>query len=435
MNANNTIVQPVSQTIQEKWFQEAIRDKEVDLFVVTGHVPLRSPEFDLIYKAIRSQQWDIPIQFFGGHTHIRDYAKYDSKAYALESGRYMETIGFMSISGLRRGGKVASNEMGGEVDFATINASPTFSRRYIDNNVFSFYHHTSLNATNFATEHGRNVSSLISSARKALELDKQFGCAPADLWTNRAPYPSDNSIFSWVQEKVLPDMLNDTDHPATPKLVLMNTGALRFDIFKGPFTVDTIYSVSPFTGGFRQIKDVPFSIAKQLLRILNQEVPLLQPASQPLRAKEPVSLEQIETLVKHTEFAFNDGHSDSHQVPLAVDDSEVSPLTPGYTTSDDAGNDGDDTLHSKIKFYRVPNCVESRINFPQPSDSPNSDDEIDDPDTVDLLYGSFIENFILLALKFLGTDYSVGDTEAYADGEDFTDILTKWVREKWAGEC
>ena len=434
LNANNTIVQPVSQTIQEKWFQDAIRDKEVDLFVVTGHVPLRSPEFDLIYKAIRSQQWDIPIQFFGGHTHIRDYAKYDSKAYALESGRYMETIGFMSISGLRRGGKVASQLLGGEVDFPTINASPTFSRRYIDNNLFSFHHHTSLNATNFATEHGRNVSSLVSSARKALELDKQFGCAPTDLWTNRAPYPSSNSIFSWVQETVLPDMLNDTDHPDTSRLVLMNTGALRFDIFKGPFTVDTTYSVSPFTGGFRQIKDVPFSIAKQLLRILNQEVPQLQQVPQPLRAKEPVSLEQIEPLVGHTEFTFNDRHSDSHQVPLAIDDSKVSPLTPGYTTSDDAGNDGDDTLHSKIKFYRVPNCIESRINFPQSSNSLNSD-KADDPDTVDLLYGDFIENFILLALKFLGTDYSLDDTKAYADGQDFTDILKNWVQEKWAGEC
>ena len=434
MNANNTVVQPVSQTIQEKWFQEAIRDKEVDLFVVTGHVPLRSSEFDLIYKAIRSQQWDIPIQFFGGHTHIRDYAKYDSKAYALESGRYMETIGFMSISGLRRGGKVASKLLGGEENLPTINTSPTFSRRYIDNNVFSFHHHTSLNASNFATEHGRNVSSLIASARKTLKLDKQFGCAPANLWTNRAPYPSGNSIFSWVQEMVLPDMLNDTDRPDTPRLALMNTGALRFDIFKGPFTVGTTYSVSPFTGGFRQIKDVPFSVAKQLLRVLNQEVPQLQQVPQPLRAKEPVSLEQIETLVGHPESAFNDRRSDSHQVPLAVDDSEVSPLTPGYTTVDDAGNDGDDTLHSRIKFYRVPNCIESRINFPGSSNSSESD-KADDPDTVDLLYGNFIENFILLALKFLGSDYNLGDTEPYADGQDFTDILSKWVQEKWAGEC
>merc|ERR1711881_590381 len=49
---------------------------------------------------IRGVQWDVPIAFLGGHSHIRDYKKYDSKSAALESGRYMETIGFMGIDGL-----------------------------------------------------------------------------------------------------------------------------------------------------------------------------------------------------------------------------------------------------------------------------------------------------------------------------------------------
>lgn len=423
-NANNTIVQPVSQTIQEQWFQEAIRDREVDLFLVTGHVPLRSTEFELIYRAIRGQQWDVPIQFFGGHTHIRDYVKYDSKAHALESGRYMETIGFMSISGLRRGGKSASSLIGIKADVSAMRAAPTFSRRYIDNNVFSFHHHTSLNATTFPTEHGRNVSSAISSARKALKLDRKFGCCPTDLWTNRAPYPSKNSIFSWIQNTVLLDMLKDKDHPDSPKLVIMNTGSLRFDIFKGPFTVDTTYSVSPFTSGFRQIKGVPFSIAKQLLQILNQEVPQLKQTPLSLRAKEPVSLEQPQAEVRQIESAFDNWHSDSIQVPISLGSLESPPLTPGYTTSDDAGNDGDDTLHSKIKFYRVPNCIESRISFAE-----------SDPETVDLVYGSFIEKYVLLALKLLGTDYAFGDTEVYADGRSFTALLAQWVQMNWKGEC
>ena len=51
------------------------------------------------------------------------------------------------------------------------------------------------------------------------------------------------------------------------------------------------------------------------------------------------------------------------------------------------------------------------------------------------MYGDFIENYILLALKFLGTDYAFGDTEAFADGQSFTALLAKWVQENWAGEC
>ena len=430
-NANNTVVQPVSQTVQEKWFQEAIRDREVDLFLVTGHVPLRSPEFDLIYKAIRDQQWDVPIQFFGGHTHIRDYAKYDSNAHALESGRYMETIGFMSITGLRTGGKAASSTFGGKPeDVSMMRASPTFSRRYIDNNLFSFHHHTSLNATTFPTEHGRNVSSVISSARKSLDLDKRFGCAPTDLWTNRAPYPSKNSIFTWLQEAVLPDMLEDARRPDSPKLVLLNTGSLRFDIFKGPFTVDTTYTISPFTSGFRQIKGVPFSIAEQLLRILNQEVPQLGQVQHALRAKEPVSPEQIAIDTKGARSALG-GFGSSGQILLTMDETARLPLIPGYTTTDDAGNDGDDTLHSKIKFYRVPNCIESRIGFPVLRDSGRAVD----PETVDLVYGSFIEQFVLLALKFLGTDYSLGDTETYANGQTLTALIAQWGMERWTKDC
>ncbi|KAK6396184.1 hypothetical protein LTR95_019530, partial [Oleoguttula sp. CCFEE 5521] len=94
-NANNTFVENVKNTVEEKWFQDAIRSRDVDLFVVAGHVPVRdSLEYDLIYKTIRKVAWDTPIAFFGGHTHIRDYRKYDSQAYGIESGRYMETLGF-----------------------------------------------------------------------------------------------------------------------------------------------------------------------------------------------------------------------------------------------------------------------------------------------------------------------------------------------------
>ena len=426
-NSNNTIVQTVQDTVKEKWFQEAIRDREVDLFLVIGHVPLRTQEFASIFKAIRTQQWDVAIQFFGGHTHIRDYAKYDSKAYGLESGRYMETIGFMSVTGLPTGGKSNPMSIDASAPLAARLAAPTFSRRYIDNNLFSFHQHTKLDATTFPTEHGRNVSSMIASAREALKLDKVFGCAPRDYWTNRAPYPSENSIFSWLQDEVLPDMVSDADRADVPHMVLINTGAIRFDIFKGPFTVDTTYTVSPFTSGFRSVKDVPFRVAKRLLQIINQEVPQLWPASQqslafdgPARSLQPKS-----TAARHVdEHNFLPAHR-SGQVPLGKGHDDVE-LTPGYTTTDDAGSDGDDTVHAPITFYRVPNALESRIGFPAAAAA-----AADDPVSVDLVYVDFIESYILLALQFLGTDYTERDTDVYMGGRDMTGVIAQWVREHW----
>lgn len=421
-NANNTVVQRVEQTIQEEWFQQAIRDREVDLFLVAGHISLRSPEFDLIYKAIRGQQWDVPIQLFGGHTHIRDYMKYDSKAYGLESGRYMETIGFMSISGLGTGGKETSTEAMSSAELT--NAAPTFARRYIDNNLFSFHHHTSLNSTTFPTEHGRNVSSAISSARKALKLDKRFGCAPKNFWTNRAPYPSKDSIFTWIQDQVFPDTIHDSKRGDKSTVVLTNTGSLRFDVFEGPFSVDTVYTVSPFTSGFRYIKDVSFDVAKKLLVILNQEVPQLEQGQDRLRAPVPAPFRESHITRDDIDTFMHSSQQAGQQV-LATD--EDAPLTPGYTTKDDAGDDGDDTVHSPITFYRVPNCIESRIGFPTT--------ETEDPETVDLVYGDFIESYVLLALKFVGTDYKEADTQVYMEGSTMTSVIEDWVKENWTQDC
>jgi len=417
-NSNNTVVQPVEETIKEKWFQNAITDREVDLFVVTGHVAIRSEEYSTIYKAIRAEQWDTPIQFFGGHTHIRDYKKYDSKAYALESGRYMETIGFQSISGLATGGKGVTASV----------LSPTFSRRYIDNNLFSFHHHTSLNSSSFPTPHGRNISALISTSRTALKLDHQFGCAPIDLWTNRAPYPSNTSIFSWLEQLVIPDMVLDNNRTDKPRIVIANTGAMRFDIFRGPFTRDTTFTVSPFTTGFRYIKDVPYGIADRMLTVLNNEGTILEEAAPELKAWMMAPPEQLARREDVVVSATDDKYSPKQQTTLKDEQS----LIPGYTTKDDAGDDGDDTLHAPISFYRVPNCIEARIGTSTSTDKEDGEKPVE---SVDLVYLEFIEPWILLALRFLGAEYELKDTEVYADGVDFTTMIAMWVQENWKGEC
>ena len=430
-NSNNTVVQPVQDTMKEGWFQQAIRDREVDLFLVIGHAEVRSEEFRDIFRAIREVRWDTPIQFFGGHLHIRDYKKYDSKAYALASGRFMETIGFMSITGLSTGSISDKNLLDSSTDAikSTTLASPTFSRLYIDNNLYSFHHHTSLNSTNFPTPHGLDVSAQIFSARKALLLDHQYGCAPQDLWTNRAPYPHNSSIFTWLQEQVLPDAISDHDRNDTPRIVILNTGAMRFDIFKGPFTIDTTYSVSPFTSGFRYIKDVPLSVASKILPLINNEGPLLSGLDTRL-------LTSPEQRAYSTGFiASQTYHRPQVQNQISLPDHMS--LTPGYTTHDDTGSDGDDTIHSPISFYDVPNCIETRIGVPY-ARYPTQTTLMDDPDIlVDLVYGDFIEPWILLGLKFLGTRYEIGDTEAYMKGISLTEAISNWVllSEMWHGDC
>lgn len=421
-NYNNTIVDPVEKAIQKDWFQDAIRDKDIDLFLVIGHSPLRGKEFDAIFKEIRKVKWDVPIQFFGGHLHVRDYKKFDSKSVGLASGRFMETIGFQSISGISAGGKTAST---GEA------ASLSFARRYIDNNLYSYYHHTGLNESTFSTSHGLNLSTHIKSARDALDLDSTFGCAPQDLWMSRAKYPSNESIFSWLEEKVLPDVVQDKERVNASKMITINTGGVRFDILKGPFTIDSTFTVSPFTSNFRYIKDVPYEKALKILSILNNGGTILKTTeSYPPPSKDFTWLSPPEQRHYTSDIIASSPLEsplvsilNSDQIPLT---NKKPHLTPGYTTQDDDGNDGDDTIHSQISFYKVPNAIQSVVLSPS-DPSP--------PETIDFVYIDFIQPWILLAFRFTGLEYHVEDTEPYMEGKNLTGLLAGWVEDNWKVNC
>lgn len=403
-NYNNTVVQPVEETIKEKWFQEAIRDKEVDLFLVIGHVPVESKEYDAIFKAIRGANWDIPIQFFGGHLHIRDYVKYDEKSYGLASGRFMETVGFMSISGLSAGGKKPIEPL-------------SFNRRYMDNNLWSFYHHTNLNETTFPTVKGKSVSEMISKARSALKLDKLYGCSPENFWMSRAKYPSKNSIYSWLEETVLPDGLRGE----RPALAIVNTGAIRFDLFKGQVTEDSTYMLSPFTGGFRYTKGVPYEKAVKILEVLNKAPRILSQKSASAFLVPP------EQLAWTSDIEIDDNSFKSDQIRFDASDSAPGmELIPGYTTRDAGGTDGDDTIHSPISFYSLPNCIQAFIPTEKSEDHPTKSE------TVDLIYLEFLEPFIDVAARFVGLDFDIKkDTAEYKPGSGLRSVIVDWVEKNW----
>ncbi|KAH7126351.1 Metallo-dependent phosphatase-like protein [Dactylonectria estremocensis] len=408
-NANNTVVQPVAETIKEDWFQEAIREGP-DLFVIVGHVGLRMEEFKTIYTAVRKQNWDTPIVFFGGHAHVRDARQFDSKAFAIASGRYFETIGWVSIDGI----KASQDEA--EVE-AT--ASPSFARRYIDTNLFGLHYHTGLNDTTFPTKHGKRVTETIARARKSLDLDYKFGCAPKTLWMNRAEYPGDDSIYSWITDEVFPDIITRKDRKDKSRLAITNTGGIRFDIFKGPFTRDATYTVSPFTSGFRYIPDVPYAAASKVIHILNSAGRIFKEHNLDTRL---LTIPQQRYPVPVSTF---DEPEDTEQTRLELRHLKKEPsLITGYTTRDDFGNDGDDTVHEAIKTYHSPNCIQGEINFPVGGE----------PETVDLVFLDFIQPWIIPALKFAGADYTDDDVELYMEGT-LTYKLADWISQNWKGEC
>jgi len=421
MNANNSRVQPVQETLKEDWFKKVLREENPDVFVVVGHVGLRMPEYKAIFEAIRKAKWFTPIIFFGGHAHVRDARKFDDKAYAMASGRYGETIGWASVDGIK---KKKDDKRGDDV---SAEASVSFSRKYIDTNLYGLYHHTDTNETTFDTDEGRKVSKMISRARKALGLDDRFGCAPRDLWMSRSEYPSNSSIYTWLETEVLPDAIARKDKKDTPRLAIANTGTIRFDIFKGAFTKDSTYIVSPFTSKFNFIPSVPYKVARKVIQLLNQGGPIFDSSVMDTRfmnlpeamASKDLSASNDDTDERNP---YLGGDLDQH--PMGLDLTNKPNLISGYTTKDDLGTDGDDTEHSPLKFYSVPNCVQAEIGFPAEGE----------PENVDLVFLDFIQQWVLIALKFSGGDYSDKDVDRW-DDETLTYKLGKWISDNWTGDC
>jgi hypothetical protein len=133
-----------------------------------------------------------------------------------------------------------------------------------------------------------------------------------------------------------------------------------------------------------------------LLALLNSGGPVFESAN-----LQSWLLAPPEQIAVDSNIVVDAGHEQKRNVltgqnPLGFQDVDEPSLVPGYTTKDEAGDDGDDTIHSPISFYRVPNCIQSKIAFPKDGD----------PEYVDLVFLAFIQPWVLLGLRFLGQHYN-----------------------------
>ena len=291
-NSNVSKVIKARDLVQETWFKDAVNFKQpIDLFMVIGHNPVRtsaSPStIGTIYKAIRAVHADTPIQVLGGHTHIRDFTVYDAKATGLESGRYCETLGFLSMSGINSStfhGNVKPRGVPNPSTPAIVKNSSTsntgassaplpgalvYSRRYLDWNRLTFeYHATGSQESTFDYHSGQRVTSEILDDRQKLNLTALYGCAPQTWCETCKPFGDPGNIASLLTTALAATVINET-RADIPRLIIINTGSIRFDLVKGPFTFDDSFIVSPFKDAFQFIPDVPYNIARQVLGVLN----------------------------------------------------------------------------------------------------------------------------------------------------------------------
>lgn len=287
-NSNVSKVIKAADMVKLPWFTDAVNTtKPVDLFLVLGHNPARptagGSTFGTVFNAIRAVRPDIPIQIFGGHSHIRDFAVYDDKATGLESGRFCETLGWLSMSGIKsthyrgtmnpkgkphptmKAKKVGTNTASAHLSTSTSTSNLTYSRRYLDWNRLTFeYHAQGSQVKTFDTSLGVSVTKNITTTRKELNLTALYGCAPQTWCESCAPFGSSANIYSLLSVALGAAVINQT-RADLARLIILNTGSVRFDLVKGPFTYDDSFIVSPFTDAFQYIPGVPYDNAQVCL--------------------------------------------------------------------------------------------------------------------------------------------------------------------------
>ncbi|KAG8973651.1 hypothetical protein FRC05_008587 [Tulasnella sp. 425] len=329
--ALNTTVQQPESLVKEKWFQEVI-DEEPDFFLLLGHMAVYEDNWPVVFAAIRERHPLTPIFIFGGHTHIRDCVMLDDRSMALESGRFMETVGWMSAT-LPSTGK-----------------DMEFSRRYLDANRVTYQasidlYHTNTSVTTFDTPEGLSITRSLQELAAKFNLSSTFGVVPKDYYLDRVPYPSEDSVVSLFIDKVLPVVLpaSNPERAGIPSIILANAGSQRFDVFKGPFTRNDEFIVSPFKNSFLYL-NVPYGIGKHILRRLNK----FGAFSNSVADDDAFVASRYKAWRKEQYESFSGSLVDDHGKPLTL----------GYVTKDQCpGGPGDDTPHRPIPIFDAPGYV------------------------------------------------------------------------------
>ncbi|OAA76380.1 ser/Thr protein phosphatase family [Akanthomyces lecanii RCEF 1005] len=419
-NSNVSQVIKAADMVQEPWFVDALNTKEpVDLFLLTGHNAISPKDqgstFKTVWDAIRKVHPAKPITMFGGHSHIRDFAVYDENSVGIEAGRYCETLGWVSMSGFdasNSGYKGIKNPHG--VPNPTrpakegVKSMFKYARRYLDWNRNTFIYHSSQKAPTYDYHSGSRVTKEITDVREKLRLGDVYGCAPKSWCMECAPFDSDQNLFPGVIIPAVSKIVVRPERKDKARIILGNTGSVRYDIPKGPFTYDDNFIVSPFRDVFRYLKDVPYDKAQKLIKQLNNGRADKRSNLVSMAAPQDECTNPTMGYLTRREMRERRGPVRRQEV-----------ITPGYVTRDDWGTDGDDTNHTAVPFMRNPGYYESRGGFPTEGS----------PEVVDVVFYDFIEKYIL---QYLGSGFNASMVDCYVDC-NFTsqDFLLPYAKAAW----
>lgn len=156
---------------------------------------------------------------------------------------------------------VGTGSSAANLSLSTSTQNHTYSRRYLDWNRRTFaYHAEGSQDHTFDIQHGKAVTAQISALRQQLNLSSLYGCAPRTYCQYCKPIGDPGNIYSLLPQAYAATVINQA-RKDTPRLIIGNSGNVRFDLVQGPFTYDDSFIVIPFTNTFKFLPDVDYKQA------------------------------------------------------------------------------------------------------------------------------------------------------------------------------
>eukprot|EP00299_Pterocystis_sp_00344_P017321 c8680_g1_i2.p1 GENE.c8680_g1_i2~~c8680_g1_i2.p1 ORF type:complete len:612 (+),score=133.42 c8680_g1_i2:323-2158(+) len=231
-------VLPVQEVVQTEWFVAALQ-QDVQAVLVLAHMDLQNDLLFVILEKIREVKGStFPVLFVTGHSHYRGFAQFDSHAVSIEAGRFLDTVGFASITLTPE--KVIT------------------SHRFVTANADELARVTEVSRHSFVTENGSRLKSMIQKVRQELELDRVVGCSPQHYFVG-------TQLWQLYSQNIVPRML-DFDNST---ILLMRTTGIRYDLFEGVVTTDDLLCVFPFPNRFMIIVGLNGSMIRELVPSLS----------------------------------------------------------------------------------------------------------------------------------------------------------------------
>jgi 2',3'-cyclic-nucleotide 2'-phosphodiesterase (5'-nucleotidase family) len=437
-----------AEMVGKDWFTKAM-NLHADLYVILGHTPTYEPCTSMALGSplvclrdhIRSLKSNTPIQVFGGHAHNRNFTCYDEKSSGIESGKYGDTVGWVALN------KISSSTWNGSSTRTAAGVRPKKScnqsqdffldRRYLDWNRLTFaYHSVGLDndtsivpAKRFDTPKGLETTQTIHKARIKLNLTECLGCATRKYCYNCQDPQDDGNIYK-LFKAALADTVVNASRKHNPRIILANEGSIRDHIYKGPFYLGDAYAIVPFPNTFRYIANITFDpLVKHVLKSL--KIPYPAPVHEEAVINGETAKNVVDLGEPHLELR---KRSVTQQTLLSPFDNEEQEqeqeLSPGYTTHDGLGDDGDDIKHSKvIENKRYHKYYYAKSNFPPQQGGGGRED----PKFIDLVFISHMEKNVLAALKSIGSNtYGYEDVQNYMpESYNSRYVLPDYIRKVW----